>query len=134
MVTVTSDPVGTALASLGAGAVTGAGVITVGLIAYRMVAGGGPEVVDAPYALIPISLFVGIVVAVVCAWLLSRPVADYFRRGLTAALAVLAALMLAGLAVPADMVWRGGGLAAYLLLLVAADVWLLLKARRAGTS
>ncbi len=134
MVTATSDPVGTALASLGAGAVTGAVVITVGLIAFRMMAGGVPEVVDAPYSLIPISLFVGIAVAVVCAWLLSRPIADYFRRGLTAVLAVFAALMLAGLAVPADMVWRGGGLAVYLALLLAADVWLLLRARRAGTS
>ncbi len=124
MTHATSDPVGTALASIGAGASTGAALIAAGLIAFRTA--GSAE------ALIPISLFVGIVAAVAVAWVLSRPIADYFRRGLTAALGVLAALMLAGLAVPADMVGGAAGLAVYLMLLVALDVHAVLKARKAG--
>ena len=120
----TSDPVGTALASMGAGASTGAACITVGLIVYRT---AGPA-----EAIIPTSLFVGIVVAVATAWVLSRPIADYFRRGLTAAIGTFAALLLAGLAVPADIVAGVVGLSLYLMLLIALCVWAWLKARMAG--
>ena len=120
----TSDPVGTALASIGAGASTGAACVTVGLIVLR--AAGPAE------AIIPVSLFVGIVVAVATAWILSRPLADYFRRGLTAAIGTFTALLLAGLAVPADMLAGVFGLSVYLALLVAVSIWAWLKARMAG--
>ncbi len=120
----TSDPVGTALASIGAGASTGAACITVGLIVFRT---AGPA-----EAVLPVSLFVGIVVAVATAWMLSRPIADYFRRGLTAAIGAIAALLLAGVAVPADMLGGVFGLSVYLVLLIAICVWAWLKARMAG--
>ncbi len=120
----TSDPVGTALASIGVGASTGAACITVGLIVFRT---AGPA-----EAIIPTGLFAGIVVAVATAWVLSRPIADYFRRGVAAAIGAFAALLLAGLAVPADMVAGVFGLSLYLTLLVALCVWAWLKVRMAG--
>ena len=120
----TSDPVGTALASIGAGASTGAACITLGLILFRTV---GPA-----EAIIPAALFLGVVVAVTAAWVLSRPIADYYRRGTTAAIGAFAALLLSGLAVPADMLAGVYGLSVYLLLLIAICVWAWLKARMAG--
>ncbi len=120
----TADPVGTALASIGVGASTGAACITVGLIIFRT---AGPA-----EAIIPAGLFVGVVTAVATAWVLSRPIADYFRRGVAAAIGAFAALLLAGLAVPADMVAGIFGLSIYLVLLVAVCVWAWLKVRMAG--
>jgi hypothetical protein len=128
----TSDPVGTALASLGAGAATGAAVITVGTIVLR--AGWGADAPNSPIWFLPVVLFVGVVAAVVVCWRLSRPIEDYFRRGIAVAIAVFAALLLAGLAAPADIVGGILGLVIYLLLLIGADVLALLKWRRAGSA
>jgi hypothetical protein len=112
------------LASIGVGASTGAACITVALIVFRT---AGPA-----EAIIPVGLFVGVVAAVATAWVLSRPIADYFRRGVAAAIGAFAALLLAGLAVPADMVAGVFGLSLYLALLIALCVWAWLKARMAG--
>jgi len=128
----TSDPIGTALASLGAGAATGAAVITVGTIVLR--AGWGADVPSAPVWLLPMVLFVGMVAAVVMCWRLSRPIEDYFRRGIAMVIAVFAALLLAGLAAPVDMVGGILGLIVYLLLLTGADIVALLKWRRAAST
>lgn len=127
------DPVGLALASIGAGALTGAAAITAGLIVVRSAftdtgpAGAGGTVLST-------ALFLGIVAAAAVGWTLTRPIDDAFRRGVTAAVAVFGGLLLAGLAVPADMVGRVAGLAAYLGLLLAADVWAIRRARRAAAA
>jgi len=128
----TSDPVGTALASIGAGASTGAAVVTAGLIVLRGVWGADAPAVPALF--LPIVLFLGVATAVALGWTLSRPIDDYFRRGLTAAIAVGAALLLSGAAAPADMTAGIAGLAAYMLLLVGAVIWALLKWRRAASA
>lgn len=120
----TSDPVGTAIASIGAGATTGAACITLGLILFRAAGPAEP--------IIPSALFLGVVAAVVTAWMLSRPIADYFRRGVTAAIGAFTALVLAGLAVPADMLAGLLGLSVYVVVLLALGVWAWLKARMAG--
>lgn len=125
------DPVGLALASIGAGAFAGAAAITAGLIVVRSAfvatepAGPGATVLST-------ALFLGIAAAAGTGWLLTRPIDDVFRRGVTAAVAVCGGLLLAGLAVPADMLGRVAGLAIYLALLVAAGGWAIRRARRAG--
>ena len=132
MTHATSDPVGTALASIGAGASTGGAVIAAGLIVLR--GAWGADAPAAPALFLPSVLFVGIVAAVVLGWTLSRPIADYFRRGLTAAIAVGVALLLAGLAAPADLAAGIAGLAVYMLLLAGVLIWALLKWRRAASA
>ena len=105
-----ADLIGVALGALAAGAAAGAGVVTLALIALR----------DRLQDLLPPIVFAGVVTAALVAWTLARPVTDWWRRGLTAALAVFAALMLAALAAPADMAGGVTGLIAFAILLVVA--------------
>lgn len=128
------DPIGLALAALGAGAAAGGAVITAGLIILRTASGPGSPDPDAAHLVIPTSLFGGIVVAAACGWFLARPIVDVFYRGLTTALGVFGALLLAGLAAPADMLAQQAGLAIYLGVLAAAGVYAGRKARRAGVA
>ncbi len=105
-------------------------MITAGLIVLRTATGGRPA--DAPVLLLPATLFFGIVTAASCGWLLAQRIGDDFRRGLTAALGVFGALLLAILAVPADILGRVAGLAVYLTALAAAAVATVRKARRSA--
>jgi len=105
-----ADLIGVALGALVAGASTGAGVVTLALVALR----------DRLGQILPLIVFAGIVAAVLVGWLLAGPITDWWRRGLTAALAVFAALMLTALSAPADMVGGVAGLVTYAVLLLAA--------------
>jgi hypothetical protein len=105
-----ADLIGVALGALGAGAAAGAGVVTLALMALR----------DRLQNLLPLIVFAGIVTAAAAAWTLASPVADWWRRGLTAALAVFAALMLTALSAPADRVAGVTGLIALAILLFVA--------------
>lgn len=105
-----ADLIGVALGALAAGASTGAGVVTLALVALR-------HRLDQT---LPLIVFAGIVTAVLVGWLLAGPITDWWRRGLTAALAVFAALMLTALSAPADMVGGVAGLVTYAVLLLAA--------------
>lgn len=128
---MTRDPVGLALAALAAGAATGAAVITAGLLLLRS-AFGAPPVDAAAHVVIPASLFLGIVAAAAAGWLLARAIPDFFYRGLTTALSVFGALLLAALAAPADMLGRRLGLALYLVLLVTLGTLAGRRARNAA--
>lgn len=130
---MTRDPVALALASLAAAASAGAAVITGGLLALRIAFGTPPPEASA-HVVLPVSLFIGIVVAAVAGWLLARAIPDLFYRGLIAALGVFGALLLAALAAPADALGRRLGLAMYLVLLVTLGVLAMRKARAAAAA
>lgn len=107
------DLIGIALGSIATGATTGAAAVTAGLLLLRgRLAAGLPPI-----------LFAGIVVGAGTAWLVARPLAgDPWRRGVTAALAVFAGLLLAFLSAPADRAGGRAGLLTYGLLLAAAGL------------
>jgi hypothetical protein len=109
------DRIGIALGALAAGAAAGAAVTLLGLVMFRA------SLAESRDGL-PLILFAGIVSAATLGWSLSRHLADVWRRGVTAALAVFGALMLAGLAAPADMVAGRAGLMGYAGLLAALAV------------
>jgi len=95
-----------------AGAAAGAAAVTFALVALRARLDN----------LLPLLVFGGIVTAAGVAWRCAAPITDWWRRGLTAALAVFGALMLTALSAPADMVAGVAGLLAFgaVLLAVAA--------------
>jgi uncharacterized membrane protein YfcA len=103
------DLVGVALGSIAAGGAGAAATVAVGLLVLR----------DQLERVLPLLLFAGIVVALSTAWTLARPIADWWRRGVTAALAVFAGMMLAALTAPADMVAGQPGLIAFAILAAA---------------
>jgi hypothetical protein len=105
------DPIGVALGALAAGATGGSGVVGLGLLLFR----------NRLASLLPILLFAGVVVAATIAWALARPITDWWRRGVTAALAVFGAMMLAALTAPADMFAQRVGLAALTVVLAVAS-------------
>jgi hypothetical protein len=107
-----ADLIGVALGSLAAGAASGAMVVAAGLAVLR-------HHLDPVLVLLP---FAGIVVAAAVAWLLAAPITDWWRRGVTAALAVFGAMMLAALTAPADMLGGRWALAAFALVLAGAGV------------
>jgi hypothetical protein len=68
-------------------------------------------------------LFAGILAAATTAWLQAAPLAaDAWRRGVAAALAVVAGMLLAFLSAPADRLGGTFGLALYALLLAVGAV------------
>jgi len=119
-----SDPVGTALSSIGAGASTGAAVMTSGVLLVRFF-----QTTDSAFsaeqnaAIISASMLLGILAAVVTGWLRTRAIADQWRRGVTAAVSVFGAAILAVFATAADMIGGYVGMACYLVLLIAV-AWL----------
>jgi hypothetical protein len=129
----TSDPVGTALWSIGAGATTGATVMTVGVLVVRLLQVRDPALsVDVSAQVLTTSVFVGLVAAVATAGLRTRAVPDPWRRGVTAAVAVFGAALVAVVATAADTIAGWQGLAAYLVLLFAAAVFTHRQAARAA--
>jgi hypothetical protein len=130
----TQDPIVVALGSIAAGSAASAAVITAGLIILRTVQrggpdGGGPEI---QLALLGTMLFTGLAVGIAAAWTLSRPIADLWRRGVTSALSVFGATVLAAVAAPADLLAGRVGLAAYLILLVFAALYTSRATRKAA--
>ncbi len=130
----TSDPVGTAVASIGAGATSGAAVMTAGVFVLRIAQAGDPAAVaaSAGATVIGVSLFLGIVAAVASAWWRTRVIDDRWRRGVAAAVSVFGAALLALIATPADLVAGRLGLGLYLTVLLAAAVLTHLAAMRAA--
>jgi hypothetical protein len=127
------DPVGGALASLGAGAAVGAAVVTAALIILRTVqrqaSGDGDSALQA--TIIGAGLFAGIVTAVATAWSLS-PTLDPWRRSVTSALAVFAGTILAVGAAPADLAGGRVGLAVYAVLLLSGATYWGVRAHKAA--
>jgi hypothetical protein len=107
---VAPDLIGVALGALAAGAAGGAGAVTLALAVLRT---------RLEY-LLPLLVFGGIVTAAALAWRLAAPITDWWRRGLTAVLAVFGALMLTALSAPADRIAGITGLLALAAALLGA--------------
>ena len=126
----TPDRIAIALASIGGGATIGAAIVTTVLVSLRAFQLQSNPQWDAGLLLV-VAVFVGIVTAGAVAWFLARRVDDTWRRGVTAALGVFGACMLAALSAPADALGGRTGLMSYLLLLVVGAVYAVRQARRA---
>ena len=132
----TEDPVGTALAGIGAGATSGAACMTVGVLLLRLAQQGDPESLarDTGGLLLSATVTVGLLVAIFTAWYLTRPIEDLWRRGVAAGMAVFGTVLLTIVAAPLDAVAGVVGLAAYLLILAVAAVRFVRTARKAGSA
>jgi hypothetical protein len=130
----TRDPVILALASIGAGATVGAVLITIGLMVLRTVQSdrGARAGDNVAFAVLTVALLAGAALGAAHAWRLSKGIEDFWRRAVTAGIAALAACVLAGIAVPADLLGGRMGLAAYGAALLAAAGWATVRARRAA--
>ncbi len=107
-------------------------MITVGLITLRSLqrGGSGGGDTDVQLALLGTMLFAGLATGIATAWMLSRGIPDLWRRGVTSALSVFGATVLAAGAAPMDVLAGRVGLVAYLILLVLATFFSLRLARR----
>ncbi len=130
------DPIGTALASIGAGAATGAAMMTAGVVVLRTVqrADASALSVDTGFLILSVAVVGGVVAAVASGWLLSRTIHDVWRRGVIAALSVFGASLLTLVAAPADMLAGRLGLVAYLVVLLVGAIGARAVARRAGAA
>jgi hypothetical protein len=127
------DPVLRALGGLATGASAGAAIITGGLLVLRTAQQGGASgAPDTGFLILSAAVLFGIIAAAATGWLLSRGIEEFWRRGVTAALAVFGSFMLSLVAMPAD--WMGGraGLAVYLTALLAGALYAGTHARRAA--
>ncbi len=132
----TTDPVGTALAAIGAGATTGAAIVTGGALALRLLQGGGAASLSTEIGALLLggSAFVGMIVAVAVGWRHTRAIDDVWRRAVTGAVSAFGAVLLALGATIADMVAGPLGMIAYLVGLLAAAVATHRAARRAAAT
>ncbi len=127
------DPVVRALGGLATGAAAGAAVITTGLLVLRSVQRGRViETQDTGFVILGASVLIGLITAAASGWLLSSGIEEAWRRGVTATLAVFGMLLLALVAVPADLLAGRPGLAGYLTLLLGGGAWSWGHARRAA--
>lgn len=116
----TSDPVGRALFSIGAGATTGAVLMTGGVGLVRYLQAGGQPSPDLAFGIFTGSALGGVAVAAASGWVHTRRIDDRWRRGVTAAVSVFGAVLLATVAIPVDLLAGGAGLGIYVVALVAA--------------
>ena len=132
----TTDPVGTAVGSIGAGATSGAVLMTGGVLVLRLLQSGDPASVspDVGGAILSTAVSTGLLAAVAVAWLRSRPIDDVWRRGVSAAAAAFGTVILSALAAPVDAVAGSAGLGAYLVALLIATVASHRAAARAASS
>ncbi len=120
----TTDPVGTAVGSIGAGATSGAVLMTAGVFVLRLLQSGDPASVtpDVGGAILSTAVSTGLLTAVAVAWLRSRRIDDTWRRGVTAAVSVFGTVILSVLAAPIDTVAGVAGLGTYLVALLIGAV------------
>lgn len=117
------DPVGLALGGIGAGAVTGAVVVTAGAVAVRVLAGGTTG--DVAFGVLTAGILLGIATAVVCTFVATAPMTDLWRRAVAGTIAAFLAVLLGALSAPADRLAGRAGLVIYLTLLlgIAGMLW-----------
>jgi hypothetical protein len=82
--------------------------------------------------ILSVAALLGMIAAAATGWLLSRGIADLWRRGATATLAVFGAILLSLVAMPADSMGGRLGLAGYLAALLAGAAYAGAHARRAA--
>ncbi len=132
----TDDPVGTALAGIGAGATSGAACMTAGVFLLRLVQRGDPESLsrDTSGLFLSATVTIGLLVAIFVGWSLTRSIADGWRRGVAAGMAVFGTVLLTVVAAPMDAAAGVIGLGAYLVVLAIAAARFIGAARRAGST
>ena len=128
----TQDPVGLALLAIGAGSTTGASVMTAGVFALRFMQASGTASAEVGGSILSATLFGGIVTAILSALIATSPIADGWRRGVTAGISVLGAALLAIGATVADQLTGVIGVGAYGVVLVVAAAVTHRAARRLG--
>jgi hypothetical protein len=131
----TTDPVGTALASIAASSTTGAAAITLGALIVRHLQAPGPDALppETGGTVVLVSAFVGIVAAAGTGWVLTGAIDDRWRRGVTAAVSVFGAVLASTVALPIDTLLGRNGLFGYFALLVLAAVYAHAVAHRNAT-
>lgn len=132
----TKDPVGLVLASIGAGSTSGAAVITAGMIILRTMQAsrGVDRTVNTGFAVIWVTLILGIALAVLTGWALTRALDDMWRRGVVGALSVFGTALLAGIGMPVDLLTGRIGLTVYLLITLAAALYMRAVALRSSST
>jgi hypothetical protein len=119
-----TDPVGVAVWSVLAGAATGGVALTSGVLVIRMLQAGTTSFsAGAGSTVLGVSVFVAVGGAIVSAWIHTRTIDDVWRRGVSAAVAVMGAVLLAVPAVVADLVGGRVGIGAYLAALLLGAAW-----------
>src|SRR6267378_3580749 len=123
------NPLTTALGSMLGGATTGASVTTFGVLSFRALQplGVGDNL---QLAYVGLWMLAGVAVAAYRSWTTALGMAKAWARGVTAALAVIGGLMLAGAALPLDYLFPPGFLIGYLVVLVTLAVAIARYARR----
>lgn len=114
------DPVGLALGSIGAGATTGAAVVTAGTVALRMLPGGGSG--DVAFGVLTAGALLGIAAAAACTFAAIGTITDLWRRAVAGAIAAFLAILLGAISAPADRLAGRVGLAIYFFLLIGLAI------------
>jgi hypothetical protein len=126
-----SDPVGLAVWSVLAGAATGGAALTSGVLVIRILQTGTTSFsADAGSTVLGVSVLVAGGSAIVSAWLHTRTIGDVWRRGVSAAVGVMGAVLLAVPAMVADLVGGSAGIGGYLAALLLGAAWAHRGARR----
>jgi hypothetical protein len=110
--------------------------MTAGVLALRILQQGDPDSLsrDTGGLLLSATVTVGLLVAIFAAWLLTRPIDDLWRRGVTSGMAVFGTVLLTIVAAPLDAVAGAAGLVGYLCVLLIAAAHFVRTARRAGAA
>jgi hypothetical protein len=95
---------------------------------------GVDRTVNAGFAMIWVTLILGIAIAVLTGWALTRPLDDMWRRGVVGALSVFGTALLAGIAMPVDLLTGRIGLTVYLLITLAATLYMRAVALRSSST
>jgi len=111
-------------------------VITAGMIVLRTIQAsrGVDGTVNFGFAVIWVTLIIGIAVAILRGWALTRALDDTWRRGVVGALSVFGTALLAGIGMPVDLLTGRIGLTVYLLITLAAALYMRAVARRSSST
>lgn len=128
------NPIVVTLASIATGAAAGAAVATAGVIGAWMLLEQGINTFGDPRNSVFAATALGLVVAVVLGWTLTRGLAETWRRGVAAVLAAFGCVMLGAAAMPLSMFFPRPLTFAYLALLAVAAFFTARLARKHGVS
>ena len=101
------------------------------LFSSRLATSDPEQFRDEGFLIVSLALLLGIVAAVATGWLLTRPLDDLWRRGVTGALSVFGTALLSIVTMPIHSVSGSVGLVVYLVVLVVAAIATHRAARRA---
>ncbi|MEE8250993.1 MAG: hypothetical protein V3R24_04595 [Gemmatimonadales bacterium] len=129
----TKDPVLLAFTSIGTGATLGSAAITGGLIVFTSVSSLRDDPAsDRAFLFLLGTMIVSFTLSIATTWVLTRSIENAWRRGISSALAMTAAIVLSVFTAPIDNLGGRTALLAYFLLLLTAAGLLLASARRAA--